>query len=84
MIFTFILQILTSLFDVIVGVLPNSTGLPSQISDALNYAIVQISQWTFIFPITTVLTILGYVLLIEFTLWSFHGGVWVYNKVRGI
>jgi len=79
--------LLNSLFFVIDGVfssLPVAQTLPTPIHDAFTYAIQQISQWTFIFPITTVLTILGFTLVIEATLFLFHGGVWVYNKLRGI
>lgn len=84
MIITFFLQISDLFLTGVVNALPSSTGLPSGISDALNYAVIQISQWSFIFPIQTVLTILSYTILIEVTLWLFHGGTWVYDKVRGI
>jgi hypothetical protein len=84
MIITFILTILGNFLLGVVNLLPASSGLPSGILDAFHYAIYQISQWTFIFPISTVLTILGYTVLIELALWTFHGSVWFYNKARGI
>jgi len=84
MIVTFLLTILNTFMQGVLSILPDSTGLPSGITDAVHFAIYQISQWTFIFPISTVLTILGYTILIEFALWGFHGATWIYNKIRGI
>lgn len=84
MIFTLLLNFLFLIIDGVVSILPASQGLPSGINDAFQYFIYQISQWTFIFPIATVFTILGWTLLIESTLWLFHGATWVYNKIRGI
>jgi len=84
MILTFLLQILDLLLTGVVNLLPNATSLPSNINDAFQYFLTTASQWTFIFPLSTVFTILGFTLLIELSLWTFHGGVWIYNKIRGI
>jgi len=83
MIPTLFLNALFFIVDGIVSQLPVAQALPSQIGAAFTYVIVQISQWTFIFPITTVLLILGYTVSIELVLWGFHGGVWVYKRIRG-
>lgn len=84
MIVTFLLTILFAVISVPLSVLPNSMGLPLDIGNALAYFAVQISSWTFIFPMSTVMTILGYTLLVEFSLWTYHGFIWSYNKIRGI
>lgn len=83
MILTLVLNFLYSVLFFVVGLLPADSGLPTQISTAFSYVSYQISTWSFIFPLSTVFTILGLVLLIEFTLWTFHGGLWVYHKIRG-
>jgi len=84
MITSVLLTILSSFFQFVAGLLPASTGLPTQITAAFSFVTYQISTWSFIFPLATVFTILSLVLVIEFTLWSFHGVVWIYHKVRGI
>jgi len=84
MILTFLFTVLGLFLTGIVNILPTSTGLPSGVQDAVSYVVGQISGWTFIFPLSTVFTILGYTLLVETVLWTFHGSVWAYNKLRGI
>lgn len=84
MITTFILQILYGVISLPISVLPASQGLPAPIHTALTYVMYQINTWSFIFPFVTVLTILSYTLLIEFSLWTYHGLIWAYNKIRGI
>lgn len=83
MITTFFLQMITSVFSSLVSVLPVSTGLPTGISTAFQFVMYQVSQWTFILPIGTVLTILGYTIAIELALWGWHAGVWFYRRLRG-
>lgn len=83
MITSFFLNIIYVVLNFAIQVLPLSSGLPSQVTDAVNFVLGLLSQWTFILPLATLFTILSYTLLIEFALWSFHGAMWVYKKVRG-
>jgi len=83
MILTFILTLLYSLLATTANVLPAGQVLPSSISVAFQYVIYQISTWSFIFPLSTVFTILFITISIEIALWGFHGFIWVYNRIRG-
>jgi len=83
MILTLLLNFLYGIVQGILSVLPGGSVIPTAISNAFTYVVYQISGWTFIFPIGTVLTILQLTIVIEFTLWTWHGGIWVYKRIRG-
>lgn len=85
MITTFILQILYGLLSGILSIFPDASlyPFPSDIQTILTYISYQISQWTFVLPISTLMTIIVYVFLIEFTLWLFHAAIWIYRHIRG-
>lgn len=78
----FILAILYS-FQQLVNVLPVG-NLPDGIYTAFATTLTYLSGWDVIFPISTFLTILKIVVAFELIVWFWHGGVWVYNKIRGI
>jgi len=72
----FILQAVVNLLPV--GVLP--LGVYGAMTTALGY----LSGWSLIFPVSTFLTVIGLSLTLQFFVWVWEGGVWVYNKIRGI
>jgi len=84
MILGFLLDLFYQLLQGVATVLPASQGLPTQITSAFIFVVYQLNTWSFIFPVATIFTILGYTLAIELAWFGFEGLLWVYHKVRGI
>jgi len=72
----FVLQSVVNLLPV--GVLP--LGVYSAFTTVIGY----LSGWSLIFPFSTFFTVLGLSLSLQFFIWVWEGGIWIYNKIRGI
>jgi Na+/H+ antiporter NhaD/arsenite permease-like protein len=83
MILTLILSALISIVLMLVGLLPNYTGLPTNISDVLNTLIGIFSKANNFFPFETLYTIAIVVFGIELSIFMFKIGNWIFNKIRG-
>jgi hypothetical protein len=66
-----------SILNFFVGLLPNSSGFPTEIETALTTAIVEGEKWSFIVPFETIFRILAIVFVIE-------GGILSYKVLSKI
>jgi len=82
MIVTFILQIAYAFINFLIGFLPVGS-LPPQITTALTYFVGVINSFNFLFPIDTLITVLGISISFELAVVFFHFINWVYHKIRG-
>jgi len=65
MIITFILNAIYALLSFFVGLLPASSALNGGFASSLSTMIGQANQWTYVFPVGTLFTVLGVVLVFE-------------------
>lgn len=75
MIVTFVLNAIYALVSFFVGLLPVSSSLESGFGSALTTMIGQANQWTYLFPVGTLFTVLGIVLV-------FEGGVLLWRLIK--
>jgi len=54
----------------LIALLPNSSGLPTGISDALTYILTKLNAISFLIPVSVLLTCLGIAITFELTLLS--------------
>jgi len=82
MITTFLLTILYSLLNLLVGFLPIGS-LPAPISSALTYFVGILNTFNFFFPIDTLLTVLVFAVGFHAIIYLYHLINWIYHKIRG-
>ena len=81
MIITFLLQVAYTFINTLLRVLPNSSGLPSGMHDALTYIIGGINSFSYIIPVAALFAALGTVVLYEAGVWGFHAVMWVWKRL---
>lgn len=67
----------------LVGLLPESSGLPIGIENAISDAVGMAYAFDFIVPIDTVLTLLGLVTAFEIGILTYRFIMWIIHLVRG-
>lgn len=72
----FVLQQMVNLLPV--GSLP--IGVYTSLTTATSY----LSGWESVFPISTLLQVLGLTLAFQLTMWGWNLSVWVYGRIRGV
>jgi len=79
-----ILQIPLFFLNLMLGLIPDSSGLPSGVSSAITTAIGYIKGVSFIFPIETLFQIILLIFSIEagLLLWKFIN--WIIKKIPGV
>jgi len=82
MITTFFLTIFFSLLSLFVNFLPTG-DLPAGIAEGLAYFWGILNTFNYIFPISTLLTILLIVLSFNTAFWVWGLINWIYHKIRG-
>jgi len=82
MIGTFLLNALSGLLLLLISILP-SYALPSSISSSLASVISYGQAFSFIFPISTLITVAGLALLFHLGILGFKLLNWIIGKVRG-
>lgn len=83
MIFFLLIFFFTKLLQVLVGVLPDVSPLPTGITDALAYAGNTIDLFGWILPFDTLMQIVALGIGLEVTIFALRWAVWLYNKIRG-
>lgn len=78
---------MTALFDSIksffIGLLPASQGFPSELETAFQTFLGYLNGLNLIFPISTMLQILGLVIIYELSMATFHFVRFLINLIRG-
>jgi len=80
MIIDAIINIITSLVGVLIGILPDSTGLPDGAQTAFTAMLGFMYTFDFILPISTLLTILGIAMAFHASMFAFRGITWLLQK----
>jgi len=83
MIFTFLILILFATLTWVIGLMPNSTGIPNEIQQSLNAIITEASAWEYWFPLQTMLTILWLYIVWEFILYGWKTARYFIGLLRG-
>lgn len=79
-----IITVLASVMNGLVSLLPQSTGLPYQMQQAIDYFGPIWAGWTSIIPaLDTMLTIVLLGITIEAAIFTYGGINWTINKLRG-
>lgn len=63
--------------------LPDYSGMPSEINEAVAFLINGFNIFSFVFPIDTMAQVVLLGLTIELAIWGYKWGNWLYNKIRG-
>jgi len=83
MITSFIVSTFVFLIGFIINLLPTGV-LPVDVANAISWLQGILNTFNFIFPISTLFTVLILVVSVDIALWVFHAFLWVYHKIRGI
>lgn len=83
MIFQALINIIFSVLDFIIGLLPDPTSLPDEMSDAFTQIASYLKKVNHYLPMETIFSIIGLIFAIETGLLLFTVFNWLYNKVRG-
>jgi len=67
--------------SLILAIFPESTGLPTEFTDAITTISGYVGILDPLVPITTLATAVGIVLLYEATIFGFRGLVWIYARI---
>lgn len=81
MISTFFLSLGTSILTLIIGYLPVSTGLPTDLTTTLVSLAGYINSFSFLFPVNTLFTVVVFVLTFETIWWGFFGLLWLWKRL---
>lgn len=81
MIISFLLQSAYGFFSFLIGVLPDSTGLPQGLQDAFTLVFGAIQTVSYLIPVDSLFTALGIVVAYEVALWLFFGFLWVWKRI---
>jgi len=71
------------ILDIILRFLPDSTGLPQGIHDALTFAVDKASGFNFIFPVDTMLQVLVFLFIFEVAMLVFKLVIRIIKLIRG-
>jgi len=83
MIISALLYIFGGIVNGLVLVLPNGTALPAGIADGITYYQTIWNNWNIIFPLDSVITIIGLIIALEATVLTYHLMMWVVRLIRG-
>lgn len=81
MISTFFIMLGSIIFQILLGVLPAGTALPTQVSDALTYVMTALNSLTYILPVANIFYALFIIIAYEAVMWGFHAVVWVWKRI---
>jgi len=65
----------------LVQILPLGGALPAGIDTSLTYFASFWNDWNVVFPLDTVVSVIGYALALEVVILLFHLGEWIYSKI---
>jgi len=80
MITSFFITVTSSALSLLVLVLPVSS-IPSWITDAIVSVSYYVNQMTYILPISTMFTVLAFVIAYEGIMWGWQAGLWIFKKL---
>jgi hypothetical protein len=83
MISSILLIIFYSFLSFVIGFFPSWDGWPTAMEDTITTLGVNLGILNKIFPIDTILTILGIMFLLEFGYQNYRIINWILNKIRG-
>jgi len=69
--------------NIIIGAFPIFSGLPDGVNSAFDLLHNSLAGANSIFPMSTLIDIIGFVLIVESSVILFKTFNWIYNKVRG-
>jgi len=81
MIFTIPLTLIFFLLTTVIGWLPDSSGLPSEVSAGFSWLWGLLWELDFVVPVSTVATLLGLSLAFEVAIQVWHGIHWLIRKI---
>lgn len=82
MITGFFLQIFYALITFLIGLLP-TLALPSGFTDALTLAMSYVNQFTFLFPVSSLLAVVSLALTFHAAILAFDFTLWIIHTLRG-
>jgi len=80
---SFILSTILNFLTFIVGLLPNSTGLPTGVADAIQRITGLLYSFDFIIPIDLLLTVVQWILAFEISILLYRFTMWIIHLIRG-
>lgn len=83
MITSAIINLIKFIANGLLSILPDTTGLPSGVSDGLNTIFAYGFLFNEIVPIDTLLQVLGIFIGFEAVIFLWHSANWLFNKFRG-
>lgn len=81
MIISFLLTAADGFFSWILGILPDSEGLPEGISDAFELIFAALNAMSFIIPVSSLFTAITIVVSYELVMWAFFAFLWVWKRI---
>jgi len=82
MITGFLLSVLYALIAFFIALLP-ATAIPTAALTAIVSLVGFINAYSFLFPVSTLLTVLGVVMTYYITMLVFDTGLWIIHLIRG-
>lgn len=80
---SFILNILLQFITFLVNLLPNSSGLPTGVTDAISRMGGLLYSFDFILPITLLFSIATWIITFELGILAYRFTMWIIHLVRG-
>jgi len=84
MITSFLLNIGSSFVSFLIGLLPSSSGVPTEWTSAVYTIWSDINAFSFIVPVDTLLQVLILALTFHFAIFLYHLTMWVIRKIPGM
>jgi len=83
MLLTLILKVFYYFLESLIFILPNTSTLPSEIGDSLSFFQHYYSSWNTYLPVDALITVIAFIVVVEYAIFIFGVLNWVYNKIRG-
>jgi len=81
MISSFFISIGSSILTLIIGVLPTSSGLSSEITNSLISLSGYINAVSYLFPVGALLSAVSFIVSFEVIWFIFWGSIWVWKRI---
>lgn len=80
---SFIILIFTTFITFLIGLLPDSAGLPSGVTDAIGRLGALMASFDWLLPITLIFTIIKWIITFELGVLAYRFTMWIIHMVRG-
>jgi len=84
MITTFFLLLGYQFLNFLVGLLPVSAGVPTEWVEGVNTVWGYINSFSFIVPVSTLLSVLTLALIFHGSIFAYHALMWIIRKIPGM